>query len=445
MVWLFVCYLLFGQVLSEASFELGLTPDSDEDQPMATYSSCMYLKDADTWDTLSSYADSIGTGPISLELIVSGGNRIAPVITSSRRPTVPSGSWKHGFEWQSGDQSVEYWVPQGMTQGELDDGTYVAFVAWYYTTDVSNTDPNPPVSPYDNKGVRLAILNLTQAINGDDSAYRLALLVQPTGKSTYEPVVNHAGGIVYLGNYLYEADTDNGMRVFDLSNIREVSTDSSCDDQIGYVDNLWCAYGYKYIVPQVSKYTAVNSEGTTLSSSSTCFAKFSWLGKDTTQSSYVILSGEYCNDGSSPCTADPDSEPGMGGRLYRWQYDSDYKLVEYNTSLHLVKTQKAYFMNKRNVQGVAPVPQTSTLDDYRLSSSRDYGSLYLINYEDSWVEYDVGLGDWVYYPETMHASTQSSNLWVSTEGRPTSDGSYYTNPSEGGRCVFAVDSDVLYD
>lgn len=424
-----------------------ITPDASENKPMAAYTSCMYLKDANTWTTAKSYANTIGTGPVTLSTIVSTDlNRVGPAITSSsRRPYVPSGSWKYGFEWESGDQAVQYWIPQGMSHGSVG-STYVALASWYYKPDVPSPDPSPPVSPYTNKGARVAIANVSETIAGTPTHYRHALLVRPTASGKYEPVVEHAGGLAWVGNYLYMADTSDGMRVFDLANIRLMSTDSSCSSQLGKVGSLWCAYGYKYVIPQINAYTPAKADGTKLASPDKCWAKFSFLGKDTTQTTPVVLSGEYCNDSGSGCVTDPSGAPGMGGRLYRWPLSSSTsKLVISDSTRSLVKAQKAYTMNKRNIQGVAPVAQTSSIDDYRLAASRGNGSLFYVNMSVPWQEYDVSGKTWTWIPEGLHASsTGSGNLWTVTEGRLNSSGAYYTNPLDGGRALFAVDSDYLY-
>ena len=66
------------------------------------------------------------------------------------------------------------------------------------------------------KGVRIAIVdhsNLAQVL------YRLALLAEPVeenGRVDLVPIANtsssvHAGGIVWVGNYLYVADTRKGL------------------------------------------------------------------------------------------------------------------------------------------------------------------------------------------------------------------------------------------
>ena len=48
------------------------------------------------------------------------------------------------------------------------------------------------------------------------------LLVDPTGtkaRPNYRAIDSHAGGIAWYGNYLYVAETNRGVRVFDLRNI----------------------------------------------------------------------------------------------------------------------------------------------------------------------------------------------------------------------------------
>lgn len=436
-------------------------PDPSENKPMQAMppDQCNRLKDQNSWSTAKAWANTIGTGPVSMASIVQTDlNRVAPAIVSTTRtPQVPPGTWKYGFEWDSGDQAVQYWVPQGMTHGSVvtTTTTSIALVSWFYKTQAQlpQQDPNPPSPPYNNgdsdgggKGARISIVNLSQTISNMNAGYRHVLLVEPTGTGKYKPVANHAGGLVWYGNYLYLADTAYGIRVFDLANIRQVQTDNVCSTEIGKIGTAWCAYGYKYVIPQISFYIQSTDDGIPLkyTISNKCTSKFSWLGKDATKNPPEIVSGEWCDDGKSDswCSNDPANAHGMGGRLFRWSVDPATSKIAANTSSGTTKPNGVLLMNKRNVQGAAPV--IGAPSEYYLSSSRRDGELYRVSLTTPWVAYRQNDNEWVWYPEGMHASmTGSHNLWTATEGRNFADLSKYINPRDGGRAVFAIDTDYL--
>src|SRR5690606_15544938 len=94
----------------------------------------------------------------------------------------------------------------------LVDGRRLLLVSWYHDLDT------PPV-----KGVRLSLADIT---NLNAVPYRHLLLVEPketAGGVGFEAAEYdsggslHAGGIVWYGDYLYVADTSQGLRVYDLS------------------------------------------------------------------------------------------------------------------------------------------------------------------------------------------------------------------------------------
>lgn len=78
-----------------------------------------------------------------------------------------------------------------------------------------------------------ALVSLSGALDaGGVPRYRHLLLVEPQGSGdtvSFKPARTgsgtslHAGGIVWLGDKLYVADTTQGFRVFDLSRIIEVT------------------------------------------------------------------------------------------------------------------------------------------------------------------------------------------------------------------------------
>jgi len=262
----------------------------------------------------------------------------------------------HRVCWKSDDATSTEWVPQaisGVSDAQEDED-------W----GSSNAEPiavgaydgqNPGRSDYEagrencvqtsasdacnEKGIRVSFFN--QATQ----KYRHVLLVWPyinskdnvsfdalharEGKCT-SSVTNackaqngiHAGGMVWYGNYLYVADTANGMRVFDLRKIMDLNPDNDADvndptpdglvsdvldkKRVGRQSNVWYGYGYRYVMPQVAslKFTAAKTSGDT--SGNQCYAtarpKASYISLDRTDTDHMVL-GEYCNTnngGSSP-------------------------------------------------------------------------------------------------------------------------------------------------
>ncbi|MFF2326558.1 MULTISPECIES: hypothetical protein [unclassified Streptomyces] len=262
----------------------------------------------------------------------------------------------HRVCWKSDDATSSEWVPQAITgvsdaQEDEDWGT-------------SNSDPiavagydaeNPGRSDYaagrDNcvqasvsdacneKGIRVTFFNQATQM------YRHVLLVWPyinskdhisfdalhAREGSCASVVTsscaaqngiHAGGMVWYGNYLYVADTANGLRVFDLRKIMDLNPDNDADvndptpdglvsdvldkKRVGRQSNVWYSYGYRYVMPQVAtlKFTTAKNGGTT--SGNQCYAtgrpKASYISLDRTGTDHLVL-GEYCNTnngGTSP-------------------------------------------------------------------------------------------------------------------------------------------------
>ncbi|WNG57678.1 hypothetical protein F0U59_25130 [Archangium gephyra] len=384
-----------------------------EGAPLTAHdASCLKLQDQNTWSTYASYMTGVGPA-LGLPAILGDLNRPGPVLTSTNRPAAVG--YKGGFRWNDGDMSTTDWVPQGLTAG-VSGSTNVAIVAWHYTL----TGPD--------KGVRISVADISDmslsAVN-----YRHLLLVRPTSAGNFTTIPEHGGGLAWYGNYLYMADTSDGVRVFDLTQIRQVSTSTACETAIGKVGTEWCAYGYKYVLPQVSAYVVPSTIV------SPCRPKFSFLGKDSRGATDVLLSGEYCNNTGTGCPYD-GSTPGLGGRLYRWPVDSTtYRL---KTVSGLVAPERAWIMNEPNVQGVAPIMTTTATTSYWLSSTRYSGALFKVSTGASRTAYLSGSSQWARMPEGMHATGSGTNLWTVTEGYNGS-----TSPASGGRVVFFADQASL--
>ena len=82
--------------------------------------------------------------------------------------------------------------------------------------------------------------------------YRFALLVDPVvrdGRSDFDPVAVHAGGLAWFGDHLYVPDTSRGLRVFDLGRILAVDAGA---DRLGHdpATGAYHAHGYRYVIPR---------------------------------------------------------------------------------------------------------------------------------------------------------------------------------------------------
>lgn len=373
--------------------------------------SCLQLVDQNTWSTYATYMTGVPNARALSDVLLDL-NRAGPVLTGTNHPAAVG--YKGGFRWNDGDMSTTDWTPQGMTAG-VSGTKNVAIVAWHYG-----------LTP--DKGVRVSVTDISD-MSGTAVNYRHLLLVRPTASGNFTTVNEHGGGLAWVGNYLFMADTADGIRVFDLTQIREVDTSDACAEAIGKTTTtsgtVWCAYGYKYVLPQVSAYVVPSTITTP------CRPTFSFLGKDTRGSVDVLLTGEYCNDGNTPCPYD-GSTPGLGGRLYRWPMDSTTSRLA--TVSGVVKPEKAYIMNEPNVQGVAPIMTTTSTSSYWLSSTRYTGALFKVSTSGTRTMHRATDGQWSRMPEGMHATGSGTNLWTVTEGYNGS-----TSPASGGRVVFYVD------
>ncbi len=211
-----------------------------------------------------------------------------------------------GFRWNSGDDNVSYWKPQGITASfdavpnGVVAGKKVLFATWRYVPGAGKV----------HKGARLSFVDVTGPAT---PKYRHALLVEPklleSGQPSFGAVPASAGGIAWVGGKLYVADSSTGLRVFDLDKILQVTTGDS--SKIGYVSSkdAWYGYGYKYVVPQVARYRLCPGS---------CCAIFSFAGLLVGPGSASLLTGEY-------------SKSSVAGRVHRWPLDpktGDLKLAQ---------------------------------------------------------------------------------------------------------------------
>jgi hypothetical protein len=105
-------------------------------------------------------------------------------------------------------------------------------------------------------------------VSPDRDRYRHVLLVYPTrtkqGKPTYRAVNSHAGGIAWYGNYLYVAETQRGVRVFDLRKIFDLGLSKNGTTRnrkrIGLKGKTYYGAGNRYVLPQLTYYGNVATQ-----------------------------------------------------------------------------------------------------------------------------------------------------------------------------------------
>ena len=206
---------------------------------------------------------------------------VGAVIASANREVQPLGNAPElkgvkdvsgGFRWNPGDNAVDYWWPQGITgsadatPGGVVDGHRELLVSWYSKNG---------------KGTRVSFVNADSLSN---TKYRHVLLVEPNDSGGFGLVQSHAGGIAWVGDYLYVAETDGGLRVFDMRHLLKVPNP---DD----------ALGYAFILPQVGLYKTEPG------------LRFSFVALDRTNGP-ALVTGEY-------------KKGAAGGRIVRWPLGAD--------------------------------------------------------------------------------------------------------------------------
>ena len=242
------------------------------------------------------------------------------------------------------------------------------------------------------KGIRVAFVDVT-----DEKApkYRFALLVQPTGTTSapdFAPIAIHAGGIAWVGNFLYVADTFNGFRVFDTRRIYRVATGQS---SIGCSGGSCYAGLYKYILPQVASYAR----------STKCSPRFSFVSAVRDSAGSALVSGEYCS--GSSCSGP------LAGRLFRWPLDASTGLP----AAPRIWPSDAWFAAETQLQGAAQSGKSL----YMSSSEPAAGAGAL--FKDTTTSHKSYA--WVDAPEDLMIDPARGRLWGLSE-------------ATGARYVFAV-------
>ena len=313
-----------------------------------------------------------------------------------------------GYKFNSGDNNVDHWWPQGMSGSATGGNTNSIFVAgevvhlvsWYHKPE---EDPSTNV----NKGMRLSFVRRTLL---SDVAYRNILMVEPViaddGTPTFKPVVGHAGGIVWYKNLLYVADTSKGFRVFDMNHLMKVKTGDK--DLIGYsaAKNEYHGFNYAYVLPMVNRYKLCEES---------CCARFSFCSLDMSVTPPRIISGEYTDKNSK-------------ARIHSWEIDEGSGWLALDPGQDTATADALFYPAAIRLQGATIYNGIAYLSSSNPKSNwpQTPGTLYVA--VDGQVPVKRGYPT---LPEDLYHNHVLNYLWTVTE-------------YPGLRYVFAVDrSDAL--
>lgn len=327
--------------------------------------------------------ESVGA-PHTFNYVSDNLNRDARSGLSGATQTRLSGLSPAGFRWNTGDENVTYWYPQGLTgssdardNGKVNGKRWV-LSAWYHKTDARPT-----------KGTRLALADISDPNN---IKYRLMILVDPiedsNGKAQYKEAsydsgnALHAGGIVWYGDYLFVADTAQGFRVYDMSRI--FSPTEYDKDRIGIHDGESYAHGYRFAVPRIARYKWV---------SGSCRAKFSFLGLDRSSDPPSLVNGGY--DSSS-----------HNKKLVVWPLDPTTHLLEERGGT--TQASQAAVIGQTRAQGALRVNGSF----YVSSSSQDGSDGRL--YKGTPGEQNTSV-KWIHGAEDLYYQRDTGRIWTQGE------------------------------
>lgn len=194
------------------------------------------------------------------------------------RARVPGTCVEWGFRWNDADVATPRWWPQGITtSADADDredadhdtwgGRRLLITSWYSKT-VDGT----------NHGSRVTVVDI------DTLEYRHVLLVVPRAKAdgvALEPLMVHAGGLVWCGPYLHVAGTRRGLF-------------SARVDDIVRVEDPKQTFGYRYVLPVRFAYDAPAHDpeaglGEPM--------RYSFLSLDRSADPPELVAGEYGTEG----------------------------------------------------------------------------------------------------------------------------------------------------
>ncbi|MCB9566145.1 MAG: hypothetical protein H6710_02830 [Myxococcales bacterium] len=381
----------FGEQTLCEKLEYAPCPADNDDsklthhEGLVPWAACRFeLKDQKLWDDRALLLDSLsGSIPeIDVGDLAQDFDRLGTAITPEETSHLAKLEvFDRAFRWQDVDFNDAAWMPQGLSgtydafEDEAINGREMVAVSWYHNADISGLVDRDEI-------VRIAFADVTNIADGT-VPYRHVLLVEPYddgGKVNLKAPHLHAGGIAWVGRYLYVADTAKGLRVFDTSRIFEVSPDK---DAIGYdaQTGKYHAYGYKYVLPQVGAYYL---------SGSSCWVRSSFVAVDNTSEPPSLITGEF--HGTD-----------IAGKLVRWPLDGEH-LMATDPELGTTQASEIYFAQESDMQGALSIN-----GEWWMSSSGQSGAdgrLYRTKERTP----SAGYG-WVVGPEDLMYSRKDGVLW----------------------------------
>ena len=289
---------------------------------------------------------------VTLDQVLMDCNREGKRVTG-----VPGVSKLHSaFEWQQDDQNTKNWYPQGIT-GRTIGERKLLLVSWYDKTDL--------------RGVRLSFCDVTDPTR---PRYRHVLLVEPVEANLttqLKPVKVHAGGIAWVGEFIYVVDTNNGFRVFDMRELRQVPS-----------NELASTFDYAYVLPQTSAWKHAAGSKTAI---------FSSVSVDRTTSPPTLVTCEYRSSD-------------VKGRVFRWKLDAKGRL---GAGAKTTVASEAFSAAQSRLQGVASVRGEWFLSCSSQEKTR--GSLYVTKAGTKSLE-----RSWAYGPESLYVAS-GGYLWSLSE------------------------------
>lgn len=235
-------------------------------------------------------------------------------LTHSYTPKVHSTGMKRkteGFTWDHHDDTTHAWWPQAVTTsrdatGKASKREWTA-VTWHgagnHRTRVSFVDTT---HPHDKSKAKY---NHVELVIPDPA--------HPDGRH-FKHVACHAGGVSWVGHYLYVADTHGGLRVFDTQHIAKLGKNAVAPKGTG-----------PYVLPQVASYAQPHGS----------HIKFSGLSLD--RAHHSLISQEY------------DAHK-KGGKIVRWPIDLETGKLRTNKHGNVHATA-AWKVPLAHVAGVAAV------------------------------------------------------------------------------------------
>jgi hypothetical protein len=347
--------------------------------------------------TPASLSDVLGASGSSLDWKTDAACDTPYAAVSALDSQVKLGGWC----FSSADETGA-WTPQGVAVSPP--GTGDVMVSWY-------------------KGSSVRVTLSARPTVDTDGSYRAITLLVPSASAPYASDLSvHAGGIAWVGHYLYVADTYNGFRVFDLDQIYKVSTGEST---VGDSGGSFYADGSPYALFQIGRYVYGNG------SSDRCNADrdsgdgnypdapdtdlcFSTLSTDLSFSTPSLITSEY-RVGAAITASIANQEP---VRVVRWPLNSDGLLAA--DSSGVVDSVKVYGTYTPRIQGaVAHVATQSTTDGDEpvttvyldTSDGSSLGTIYSDRgWRDPWSIAGVLHGEGIDY------NASEDRLWGVTEG-----------------------------